>query len=231
MRQSRHAFTLIELLVVIAIIAVLIGLLLPAVQAAREAARRSQCVNNLKQVGLAVHNYVSQNNVLPPMTNYPTATAWSPLQSAWGVAILGNLELQNIYNAYNIALGPVGYTTGWPNSTLTATQINTFICPSDEFALTANQSSGPWGPNFAACSYMGNYGGPGALASSVPNQGSEANGTIVPCVNSGPAVPGGIIPPQNARSFGFEAIKDGSSNTGLFSERLVGMGSGSGQLP
>jgi prepilin-type processing-associated H-X9-DG protein len=188
---------------------------------------------------VAVHNYVSQNNVLPPMTNYPTATGLpylpaalaSPLQSAWGVAILGNLELQNIYNAYNIPLGPVGYPNGWPNSTLTATQINTFICPSDEYALTANQSSGPWGPNFAACSYMGNYGGPGALASSIPNQGSEANGLIVPCVNSGPAVPGGIIPPQNARSFGFEAIKDGSSNTGMFSERLVGMGSGSGQLP
>ena len=64
--RSRSGFTLIELLVVIAIIAVLIALLLPAVQAAREAARRAQCVNNLKQLGLALHNYVSANNTLPP---------------------------------------------------------------------------------------------------------------------------------------------------------------------
>ena len=66
---------LIELLVVIAIIAVLIALLLPAVQAAREAARRAQCVNNLKQLGLAAQNYVSSNNVFPPQTSWPTMAA------------------------------------------------------------------------------------------------------------------------------------------------------------
>src|SRR4051794_18992856 len=64
--SNRHGFTLIELLVVIAIIAVLIALLLPAVQAAREAARRAQCINNLKQIGLALHNYESANTVFPP---------------------------------------------------------------------------------------------------------------------------------------------------------------------
>src|SRR4051794_30930072 len=69
-RSLQRGFTLIELLVVIAIIAVLISLLLPAVQAAREAARRSQCVNNLKQLGLAVQNYISSNNVLPPGDMY-----------------------------------------------------------------------------------------------------------------------------------------------------------------
>ena len=75
MKRERRAFTLIELLVVIAIIAVLIALLLPAVQAAREAAQRAQCVNNLKQLGLAAQNYVSSNNVFPPQTSYPTMAA------------------------------------------------------------------------------------------------------------------------------------------------------------
>ena len=239
MKRSLRGFTLVELLVVIAIIAVLIGLLLPAVQAAREAARRAQCTNNLKQLGLAVHNYISQNGVFPPMTNYPTATGLpylpnalgSPLQSSWGVAILGGLELQTVYNAFNIPLGPVGYPNGWPNLTVTALSITTYLCPSDQYALTAGRNAGAWGPPFGACSYMGNYGGPGGLASSIPGQSSIANGLIVPCASSGPAVPGGIIPPQNATSFGFEGVTDGSSNTGLFSERLVGMGAGNGQLP
>ena len=79
MQKQRSGFTLIELLVVIAIIAVLIALLLPAVQSAREAARRSQCINNLKQIGLAAHNYVSVNNVLPMQTTYPAGAIQS-----WG---------------------------------------------------------------------------------------------------------------------------------------------------
>src|SRR5437868_3052414 len=117
MRRSNRGFTLIELLVVIAIIAVLIGLLLPAVQSAREAARRSQCVNNLKQIGLAVHNYVSQTNVLPPSCNWPTGhqNNWE-LVSSWAVAILSHLEQQNLYNAYNVDIGPIGYAQGWPNT-------------------------------------------------------------------------------------------------------------------
>src|ERR1700738_3625451 len=105
-RTNRPAFTLIELLVVIAIIAVLIALLLPAVQAAREAARRAQCANNLKQIGLALHNYHGLVDVFPPgyvsavrnpQDNYPElGPGW-----AWGALLLNQLEQATLYNAIN----------------------------------------------------------------------------------------------------------------------------------
>ena len=93
-RTSRRGFTLIELLVVIAIIAVLIALLLPAVQAAREAARRAQCVNNMKQIGLAMHNYESSNGCFPPGEK---GCCWG----TWNVFILPYVEQSALFNAWN----------------------------------------------------------------------------------------------------------------------------------
>ena len=131
MRSSgiRRGFTLIELLVVIAIIAVLIGLLLPAVQAAREAARRAQCVNNLKQLGIANHNYMDVHGIFPSQVGgLPTWHGQSDYRTSWMVQILPMMEQTNLFNAYNFNADRAAYSA--TNSTVMATPIATFTCPS-----------------------------------------------------------------------------------------------------
>lgn len=147
-RRVRSGFTLIELLVVIAIIAILIALLLPAVQQAREAARRSQCKNNLKQIGLAMHNYHDTSKVLPPgiINGGPvSSTARFPfsLNHTAHTMILPYLDQAPLYNKFdfNIASGPAQHASGapvwgWdPNSTNAAAVANilsVYACPSDD---------------------------------------------------------------------------------------------------
>lgn len=132
-KKSRSGFTLIELLVVIAIIAVLISLLLPAVQSAREAARRAQCVNNLKQIGLAIHNYESSFSIFPPgaMSTAPSQGwgAWSNNGVTWRVLILPQMEGNNNYNAFNFSLqeGQQGDSC----LTVWVATFPAFLCPSD----------------------------------------------------------------------------------------------------
>ncbi len=127
MRRSspRRAFTLIELLVVIAIIAILIALLLPAVQQAREAARRTQCRNNLKQLGLALHNYHDTFSVFPPAGTYRTNTAgqaghWSPQ-----ARLLPYLDQANLTNLIDFSLG---YSV---QTSVSVVKVPVFLCPSD----------------------------------------------------------------------------------------------------
>ncbi len=123
-RSRRSAFTLVELLVVIAIIGILVGLLLPAVQAAREAARRMQCSNNLKQMGLALHNYHSTHNVFPPakigngqVVNNPVLVRFILNTTGWTL-MLPNLEQQAAYNQYNfnVCSSSAKATSGGPTA-------------------------------------------------------------------------------------------------------------------
>lgn len=212
MHGRRRGFTLIELLVVIAIIGVLIALLLPAVQSAREAARRSQCTNNLKQLALAIHNYHDVHNVLPPDGMFLGA-AWvgaAPGQgfgwgwnAGWPVLILPNLEQTPLYNAYNFNRS----ADDRPNNTVRFTLLSVLLCPSENLLKTR-----PGNPS-APMSYHGNHGGPGVM--------SNWSGTIVQHHTFYPREWWGQH--ANLGFFGFEGIRDGTSNTALFSEKLIGI--------
>ncbi|MHC5540880.1 DUF1559 family PulG-like putative transporter [Singulisphaera rosea] len=128
--KPRVGFTLIELLVVIAIIAVLIGLLLPAVQAAREAARRMQCTNNLKQLGLAVHNYESAAGSLPWGHGFLDWNDWSA-----AALLLNHFEQASIYNSINFGYGFASPSLP-QNTTIMRITLNVLSCPSDLDRLT-----------------------------------------------------------------------------------------------
>ncbi|MDQ3331057.1 MAG: DUF1559 domain-containing protein, partial [Planctomycetota bacterium] len=135
--RRRLGFTLIELLVVIAIIAVLIALLLPAVQQAREAARRSQCLNNLKQIGLALHNYHDTHLAFPPgWIGADQVTGAHDVEGmngfGWGTMVLPYVEQNNLYQQFRFPLSIVDDVVGPPtNKSLLATKIPVFECPSD----------------------------------------------------------------------------------------------------
>ncbi len=206
-QKPRIGFTLIELLVVIAIIAVLIALLLPAVQSAREAARRMQCTNNLKQIGLGLHNYHSGWNTFPVGFLYAYSGVLpnsSPLQYRWSALaqMAPQLEQANLFNALNFNF-PVAHqptSSGalfWPyfpaNTTVMATTVALFLCPSDG-APAPTAGSGP--TNYAFCSGNGSGGG----------DATGANGVFI------------LGPPQSVAT-----VTDGTSMTAAASEQLLGI--------
>ncbi len=196
-KQIRSGFTLIELLVVIAIIAVLIALLLPAVQAAREAARRMQCVNNLKQLGLAVQNYHDVNGALPPHgSNQPTTNMNDFSMKA---RILPFMEQQAVWNSFNQSYD---FNTA-QNSTSGGNTIAGFLCPSDGNNIQRAGTSYN-GKDFGDTNYYNNLG---TLLS--------LNGGIF----DGPAYIMGL---SYGSTVTLASIVDGTTNTAIFSENLMG---------
>ena len=223
MRNRARAFTLIELLVVIAIIAVLIGLLLPAVQSAREAARRSQCINNFKQIGIAIHNYVGTYSVLPfgKGPSYAGSVPGTPVYARWSAhsQLLQFIEQGNLFNAINFSIPPEtpgmagdvpfmpAYpTVPGPNATASRSQVSTFLCPSD--GPTA--SNWPGGTN-----YLGN------LQSWACDLSEDNPSTVAPAEKNS-----GIF--YYLSGVKLADVTDGLSNTSFFSEKIRGTGNRDG---
>jgi prepilin-type N-terminal cleavage/methylation domain-containing protein/prepilin-type processing-associated H-X9-DG protein len=192
--RKSQGFTLIELLVVIAIIGVLIALLLPAVQAAREAARRTQCVNNLKQIGLGLHNYHQTHDRFPlgmsqqffDLTQNPPYDNWSNWSAQ--ALLLPFLEQTAIYNTINFNWCPARAPGSAYNATAYNTKITTFMCPSD--------------PN----------AGPSNINSYYFSKGTTTTAT--------PTTSTGLF--ANTTCYGIRDCLDGSTNTIAFSESLAG---------
>jgi prepilin-type N-terminal cleavage/methylation domain-containing protein/prepilin-type processing-associated H-X9-DG protein len=218
MRKSRRrpGFTLIELLVVIAIIAVLIGLLLPAVQSAREAARRSQCTNNLKQIALGLHNYESSFGSFPWGAGPTLDCYWGPL-----ALIAPFLEQGQVFNSINFIWG--GANVGGPriyypsgarvpvNSTALTLRLNIAQCPSD-----------PREGLSAAVGHSNYHGCMGAVPVANALEFDGLFGVVE-------GTPDPFLQPQTPGPQGFTVrisdVKDGTSNTAAFSKRIKGLGS------
>jgi prepilin-type N-terminal cleavage/methylation domain-containing protein len=208
MRLKRSGFTLVELLVVIAIIGILVGLLLPAVQAAREAARRMQCSNNLKQLGLAAHNYHDAYKKFPIGHHFvgtPDSGATRGLAYGWSFALLPFIEQGNLYNQFDTRY-TVFERTITRNGILAGTPLSSFDCPSDIKPPTIDLASEAIRPA-ATTSYKAING--------------SYNNYHVPGNASG--LNNGTFERDSRGNYGIQNLTDGTSNTAIIGETRWGM--------
>jgi prepilin-type N-terminal cleavage/methylation domain-containing protein/prepilin-type processing-associated H-X9-DG protein len=229
----KSGFTLIELLVVIAIIAVLIGLLLPAVQSAREAARRIQCVNNLKQIGLGLHNYHSAAGSFPPgrMKPYlgvapglPSGPCWKGGLSAH-LHIMPYMEGSNLANAFNFATGrfrvpPSGDPNCPQNLTVVITKNNMFLCPSDTDPGISLPTTSFGSVATSVCNYRYNAGATICQSTAWDDNGGKVDPWSTNCSADVNGPRAGLFFEEGVRSIA--SVTDGTSNTAAFAERAHG---------
>ena len=236
--RGRHlGFTLIELLVVIAIIGVLIALLLPAVQQAREAARRAQCVNNLKQVGLAIHNYLDTHRTFPSAGSYWRCGGGSDWAgggfSVFGM-ILPFMDRADLGDRINYGMNghPASCPNTLPNTTVARFRYRMYLCPSDE---ASNPYEAAGDSNYAvnngwprqATGYNGERGGHSATSWPIGNGFAGIHPAYVSAATPESFWTGSVSPPLHA-PLGWvvkdKSFPDGLSKTAAFSERLINPG-------
>jgi prepilin-type N-terminal cleavage/methylation domain-containing protein/prepilin-type processing-associated H-X9-DG protein len=207
--HRKQGFTLVELLVVIAIIGVLVSLLLPAVQAAREAARRMQCSNNLKQASLAMHNYHDTHNTLP----------WGSREwrQTWQLAVLPYIEQQQLYNLWGDFSLPSHYFTP-PNAPVSTQRIASLTCPSDR-----RNATNVAGFLITHHNYVVNYGNTGFFSQQTGQ--APAVGDII-FAGAPFTMKGNTSATLRPECFAFQDILDGLSNTLMFSETVQGLTTG-----
>ena len=232
-RLNRRGFTLIELLVVIAIIAILIGLLLPAVQKIREAANRMKCSNNMKQIGVACHNYHDTNGTLPPAVLAHSGVSdisdynqnFGP---NWAVLILPFIEQGNLYNQVTASVTnyPVNGDNGWKS--IRSTVVKTYLCPSDTGAETpSSYAGGGWARgNYGANAGPGMWWNGGSVGVASNSGGTwhdnNPNGfaqEYYPSYTNGWSG-GGVFTVGQGQNF--STVTDGLSNTILMDELRIG---------
>jgi prepilin-type N-terminal cleavage/methylation domain-containing protein/prepilin-type processing-associated H-X9-DG protein len=240
MTRRDRGFTLIELLVVIAIIAILVGLLVPAVQAAREAARRTQCTNNLKQIGLAMEVYVTFNGVLPPVSVDPSWNGTIPIPQPhqnWSqhARLLPYLEQTVLFNAINWSFGArwsgdtvyadtnpnydptnaaLGNRDSIPQMTVLVTTLSFFLCPADSNPGSSSFFTvGGVNQRVGASSYGSNIGLNRRISDGAPDKSWQLNGPNYIASNWDKTV---------SNTSDIATFVDGTSNTAIFSEWIKG---------